>query len=250
MAADRFAIDAMKAEIDGGAVEGRVSVSNKQASSRVEAELKGERLDLDAAAAFARSLAGPQGEWPEEAKLSLDIGRATSAGQELRPFVVKVGYGAKTIALERLKIGEAGGVMLEGTGDFDRVNATGKLALDSSAASAQHGRSPRLIAPFAPSLASRLNALGTDTGPVRGKLTLDLDNNAEHADRRPARVPADSISMRRSSSGHRHHHGNAGHRKRCAASISTHWRRARSASSRNCRRIRAAVCWSCSGSIA
>ena len=88
VAADRVAIEAMKAEIDGGAVEGRVAVSNPPAGggSRFEAELKAERLDLDAATAFARSLAGPQAEWPEEAQLSLDIGRAISAGQELRPF--------------------------------------------------------------------------------------------------------------------------------------------------------------------
>ena len=77
----------MKAEIDGGAVEGRIAVSSAAGGgSRFDAELKAERLDLDAATAFARSLAGPQAEWPDEAQLSLDIGRAISAGQELRPF--------------------------------------------------------------------------------------------------------------------------------------------------------------------
>ena len=70
VAPEGFAIDAMKADIDGGTVEGRVVVSYRQAvhGSRVDAELKAERLDLDAATAFARSLAGPQGEWPDEAK--------------------------------------------------------------------------------------------------------------------------------------------------------------------------------------
>jgi len=70
-----FTIDGMKAEVDGGAVEGRVAVSYRQGSSgsKVDAELKAERLDLYAATAFVRSLAGPQGEWPDEAQLSLDI---------------------------------------------------------------------------------------------------------------------------------------------------------------------------------
>ena len=92
-----FAIDAMKAEIDGGTVEGRIAVSHRQADSgsRIEAELKAERLDLDAATAFVRSLAGPQGEWPDEGQLSLDIGRAISAGQELRPLLAKLGYSPK-----------------------------------------------------------------------------------------------------------------------------------------------------------
>ena len=39
------------------------------ARSRFDAELKAERLDLDAATALARSLAGPQAEWPDEAQL-------------------------------------------------------------------------------------------------------------------------------------------------------------------------------------
>ena len=81
VAPDGFAIDAMKAEIDGGAVEGRVAVSHREADrgSKISAELKAERLDLDAATAFARSLAGPQAEWPDEGHLVLDIGRAISS---------------------------------------------------------------------------------------------------------------------------------------------------------------------------
>jgi uncharacterized protein involved in outer membrane biogenesis len=191
VAPDRIAIEAMKAEIDGDAVEGRVAVSNQSANSgsRVDAELKAERLDLDAAAAFARALAGPQTEWPDEAKLSLEIGRATSAGQELRPFVAKLGYGPNTISLDQLKAGEASGVMMEGVGNFDRARATGSLTLNSSAASL--GRITGLIAPLAPALASRLDSMGASPGPARLKLTLDIGKNSEHADRASARAVLD-----------------------------------------------------------
>ncbi len=111
VAASRVAIEAMKAEIDGGAVEGRVSLTNRPAGggSRIDAELKGDRLDLDSATALVRSLAGPQGEWPDEAQIALDIGRAISAGQELRPFAAKLGYGPNTVFVDQLRIGEAGG---------------------------------------------------------------------------------------------------------------------------------------------
>ena len=182
LAAGGFTIEAMKAEIDGGAVEGRMALSSLPAGggSRFDAELKGERLDLDAAAAFARSVAGPPGEWPEEAQVSLDIGRAVSAGQELRPFVAKLGYGPKFFLLDRLKIGQPDGVMLQGGGNFDRVSLTGRLALDSTAAAM--GQLTGLITPFAPSLASRLDALGLAPGPVRTKLVLDLNKNKAHAD--------------------------------------------------------------------
>jgi hypothetical protein len=181
-----FAIDAMKAEIDGGALEGRVAVSHRDADngSRVDAELKADRLDLDAATAFVRSLAGPQAEWPDQVSLSLDIGRAISAGQELRPLVTRLGYDPKSFSLERMKIGQPDNVTIEGTGNFDRVNATGKLVLSSSAASL--GRLTGLIAPFAPTVAARLGSLGTNAGPARAKLTLDLDKG--QADRANARA--------------------------------------------------------------
>jgi AsmA-like C-terminal region/AsmA family len=188
---NRFAIDAMNAEIDGGAVTGRIAVSSPSAGggSRFDAELKAERLDFDAATAFVRSVAGPQAEWPDEAQLSLDIGRALSAGQELQPLIAKLGYGPKTVTLDQLKIGHATGLTVEGTGNFDRVHATGRLALNSTATSL--AGITGLIAPFAPGFSSRLNSLGTAPGPARLKLTLDLDKNAEHADRASARAVLD-----------------------------------------------------------
>jgi uncharacterized protein involved in outer membrane biogenesis len=188
---DRVAIDAIKAEIDGGAVEGRIAVAHDKVSggASLDAEVKAERLDLDAAAALARALLGPQSEWPEQAMISLNIARAVSAGQELHPFNAKFGYGPRTISLDRLRIGEADGVMVEGTGAFDRVNATGKLALNSSAASL--GQITGLIAPLAPSVASRLNSMGLRPGPARLKLALAVDKDADRADRASLRAALD-----------------------------------------------------------
>jgi AsmA family/AsmA-like C-terminal region len=191
VAPEGFAIDAMKADIEGGTVEGRVAVSHRQAihGSRVDAELKAERLDLDAAMAVARSLAGPQGEWPDEAKLSLDIGRATSAGQELSPLLARLAYSPAKLSLEQLKIGQFENVILDGAGNFDRVNASGWFVLNSSAASLS--RLTSLIVPFSPALAARLNAMGTSPGPARLKLALDLSRNAGQSDRVQARAVAD-----------------------------------------------------------
>ena len=197
-APDRVAIDAMKAEIDGGAVEGRVAVSHPAAGggSRFDAELKAERLDLDAAAALVRSLAGPQAEWPDEAQLSLDVGRAISAGQELRPLLAKLGYGPKTISLDQLKIGEAGGVMMEGAGSFDRANATGKLALNSSAASfGQHHRADRAAGAVGGGAAQ---CDGNAPGPGAPASWRSISTRTRGRPIAPMRAPC-SISMRRSS---------------------------------------------------
>lgn len=189
--ADGFTFDALKADIDGGAVEGRVAVSHRQASSgsKVDAQLKAERLDIDAATAFVRALAGPQGDWPDEGALALDIGTAISAGQELRPLLAKLGYGPKSFSLEQLKIGRPDAVMLDAAANFDRANATGKLKIDSSASS--FGQLTSLIAPFAPALVTRLNAMGSAPGPARLKLALDLDKNIAQADRANARAVID-----------------------------------------------------------
>jgi hypothetical protein len=186
ISADRVALEAMKAEIDGGAVEGRLAYGEGTAGggSRIEAALKADRLDLDAATALVRSLSGPQAEWPDEGQLSLDIGRAISAGQEMRPLQARLGFGPKTVSLDQLKIGSAGGVAMEGAGSYDRTETTGKLTLNASSASPR--QLTDLIAPFAPSLATRLNATVGGTGAVRLKLALDLAKDSAHADRASA----------------------------------------------------------------
>lgn len=185
-----FSIEAMKAEIEGGTLEGRVAVAHREATggSKVEAQLKAERLDLDATAAVIRSLAGPQAEWPDEAQLSLDVGRATSSGQELRPLLAKITYSPKSIVLERVKVGQPDNVTLDGNGNFDRVNSTGKLAVDATAASL--GRLTAVVQPFAPALAARLGVLRADAGPVRARLALDLAKG-KVADRVSARATLD-----------------------------------------------------------
>ncbi len=48
-----------------------------------------------------------------------------------------------------------------------------------------------MIAPLAPSVAARLNALGTSPGPAHLKLALQLDKDAGHADRAKARAVLD-----------------------------------------------------------
>nr|WP_249148956.1 AsmA-like C-terminal region-containing protein [Bradyrhizobium manausense] len=191
IAANHLAIDKLKADIEGGAVEGRIAFVQTGASkgSRIDADLKADRLDLDAAASFVRALAGPQGEWPEEAKLSLDIGRAISAGQELRPFAAKLGYGPTSLSLEQLRFGQSSGVTTEASGSFDRTKATGKLALKSSANSLRDVTA--LLEPIAPAVRARFDALPALPGATRLTLNLSLDKNAEHADRSDARAMLD-----------------------------------------------------------
>jgi large subunit ribosomal protein L24 len=184
------AIDNVKSEIDGNTLEGRIAWTHDAKNvAAFEAALKAERLDLDTANAFARAVIGPQGEWPERAKLSLGVNHAISAGQDLHPFAAKFGYDPKNWTLESLKIGEASGVVLEGSGTFDRSNATGKLALNSGAASLS--QLAGAIAPVLPKFAARLNAMKLAAGPAHLKLALAVDKEAAGADRANARATID-----------------------------------------------------------
>ncbi|MCP3402277.1 AsmA-like C-terminal region-containing protein [Bradyrhizobium sp. CCGB20] len=174
IAANHLAVDKLKADIEGGTVEGRIAFVQTGASkgSRIDADLKADRLDLDAAASFVRALAGPQGEWPEEAKLSLDIGRAISAGQELQRFSAGLAYDPKSVALDRLKFDQAGGMSVDGGGNFDRVNSQGRFVLNLTAASLRPMTS--IVDALSPAWAQRLQAIDSASGPSTASLVLDL----------------------------------------------------------------------------
>jgi AsmA family/AsmA-like C-terminal region len=188
IAANRIAVADMQAEIDGGTVEGRAGISFSPAGgSRVDAALKADRLDLDAATALVRSLAGQPVEWPDEAQLSLDVGRVTVSGKELRPFATRVSYGPKMFSVDQLKIGQPSGVMMEGAASFDPVNATGKLSLELATPSV--GQLTSLIAPIAPApVIARLDAMAVRPGPARLNLSMGLDKNPDRADQATARA--------------------------------------------------------------
>lgn len=190
--ADRLAIEGLKAEIDGGTVQGRVALTTatgKAQGSRIDADLRADRLDLDATTALLRSLSGPQAEWPDAGQLSLDIGQAISAGQQMQPFAAQIAYDPKTVTLTRFKVGEAGGLTLDGSGAFDRMEATGRLALNATAPSlAQIGK---VIAPLAPQAANRLGALPTANGAARLGIAFDLTRPQAKSDRANARLVFD-----------------------------------------------------------
>jgi large subunit ribosomal protein L24 len=172
-------------------LEGRIALNYPSSAdgSRIEAELRADRLDIDAATALIRSLSGPQAEWPEAGQLSLDIGRAISAGQEMRSFAAQLTYDPKVITLNRFKVGETTGLMLDGSGTFDRVEATGKLALNAGAPSL--AQISKVVSSLVPGAATRLDALPIASGAAKLKLALDVSRPQATSDRADARISLD-----------------------------------------------------------
>lgn len=183
VASDRISLDGMKAEINGGAIDGRLALLTLDGGkSRFEAALTAASFDVDAMSSLAAVLAGPQSTLPDEAQIALDAGRAVVAGQEVKPVGLTLSYGPKTIALDRIQIGETGSdLAMTGTGSFDRIDGKGQLALETAASS--FARIGGLVAPFAPAVAERLNALPV-LGPVKTRLSADVARESNRANGR------------------------------------------------------------------
>ncbi|MEH2510215.1 hypothetical protein V1291_001569 [Nitrobacteraceae bacterium AZCC 1564] len=179
---DRLSIGAMKADIDGSPLEGRVAFQG----TRLDAEVKSPSVDLDDVKGLLNSAAGPQLEWPREAKLSVDIARAKLGGQDVSPVVAHLSYDPKSVSIDHLEIGSAENIAVNGTGSFDRSGNTGKLSLTAAVPSLD--RIGGFIAPFSSVAADRINSLAKTSEAARLKLSASLDKASDRNDRMNARA--------------------------------------------------------------
>src|SRR5205085_7592117 len=91
----------------------------------------------------------------------------------LKPVKLQMAYGPKAITIDRLRIGNADGVMVEGNGAFDRATAAGQLNLSTSSSSLD--QIGKLVTPLWPKLGQRITALPTGAGNVWVGLSVGLD---------------------------------------------------------------------------
>lgn len=170
---DRVSVEQLKAQIDGHSLEGSVALITSDATSRLDATLKADAIDLSALSAWVPEFADAPALLPQEMRIALDLASVTAWGQTVRPVMLQLDYGAKAITIERLRIGGAEGVMVEGNGAFDRAAVTGRLHLSTSSSSLD--QIGKLITPLSPKLGTRIAALPTGAGNVWLGLALDLD---------------------------------------------------------------------------
>ncbi|MFZ5735728.1 MAG: AsmA-like C-terminal region-containing protein [Pseudomonadota bacterium] len=181
LGSDAVVLDPLTAESGADRLRGRFAyrAGRDDQGAQIDAELKGDSADLDAVLQWARSLGGSGG-WPERANLTLDLGKLSAGKQVWQPAAVRLIYDPHRIALDRLKLGTAGGVLLEGEGALDRDHAVGRLALTARAPST--GQIAAAIDPFAPAVADRLKALPAEAGEARAKLALSVENSGTAPD--------------------------------------------------------------------
>ena len=192
VASDGLSLDSMKAEIDGGAIdgsaiEGRVAVS----PSDVQIALKANQFDLDRivklAGAMPRSqVSSLQKQWPDQTQVSLDIAQARLAGRDIRPVALQFSLAPKALSLDRLQIGEGGGLALSGAGALDRTTAIGKVDLKANAASLTDVGG--LVETLYPDLAARLKTESARTGPLQADIALSSESDPADAARAKLRA--------------------------------------------------------------
>lgn len=180
---DAWVLDPLTVQSGGDTLRGRFAywARRDDQGAQIDAELKGDSADLDAALQWARTLAGPDGGWPEQASLALDLGKLSVGDQVWQPAVLRLAYDPHRIALDRLKLGTTGGLLLEGEGALDRDNAAGRLSLTARAPSP--GPIAAAIDPFAPAVAARLKALPAEAGEARAKLNVSTEKTGAARDR-------------------------------------------------------------------
>jgi len=114
-----------------------VAVAHREAANvdrKVEApQLKVIGSTLDATVAFIRSLAARRTDGPRGKDFAQLSGCGDIRRQELRAAGSEAAYSPKRYVLERVQIGRTRTTsLMDGSGNFDRVNSTGKLAIDET----------------------------------------------------------------------------------------------------------------------
>ena len=175
LSSGEVAVDRLKANLDRMSVEGRLAYAwgTSQRPSRIEAVVSSPDIDLDRAQGLLQGLFdGTFFEVPREGLLSAKIERATLAGVEARRADVNVRFDAKGLNIERLAIGDFGGVTVAVSGNIDTSTQAprGSMKLDLDARRVDGLAS--LLERLSPQVAAELRRNAGRVAPA--KLTASL----------------------------------------------------------------------------
>ena len=156
--AQQFAVERMKFEFDRKTIEGRIAYAADGARPRLDADLKAGDLDVDGVLAFGRAaLEGSALARPRDVALTVDVGRATIAGVDVKGVSGTFKLDPAGITFDRVRIADLGDAAfnlngrMEGALDAPRGTVTFDVdarGLDGTAAVLRSicPRRPRLCA--------------------------------------------------------------------------------------------------------
>ena len=179
VAADRIAIDRLRAEFDRESVEGRIAYLWPSASrpARLDAALTASELDLDAVLAFGGStFAGLGLPWPREIALALDVERSRIAGFDVRNTVARISFDERGVSVDRLSVADFGSTSVQARGRIEIAPAPGgSISIDLDAR--QIDGVIALADKFAPAFAEPLRRLAAQQKSAKLAINVGLTNS-------------------------------------------------------------------------
>jgi len=175
---ERIAVDGLKAEIDHKALEGRVAYrfATPAAPARLDAALSGSELDFDRSLALGSALfASTSFERPGEVALALDIAHASYAGVDARKAQAMLTYDQSGLKIERLSIGDIGGISLEASGRIDNAAGAWRGSVASSLRATRLDGVAVLTDRFLPQASDGVRKYGPRIAPLKVNAKLELE---------------------------------------------------------------------------
>ena len=135
---DKVAIERLQARFDDKQVTGGLiyTYAAGRAPSKLDARLKADDIDLDAAIALGKAMAaGSQVEGPQEIALKADLKHATLSGFSARDAEASLTWGRDGLRIENLSVADLGGAKFSAQGRirFDKTGQKGSLTADLDA---------------------------------------------------------------------------------------------------------------------
>jgi hypothetical protein len=170
-----LAVERLAFEVDRKPVNGRVAYTHASGDrmARLDAELRAADADIDAMTALANAvLKETKIDRPGEIALALDMERARFAGLDAQRAHVKASFDAGGLKIERLNIGDFGGMRIEAKGVIDTASPGGSMTVNLDARDLSGLTA--LAAKFAPQSLNLVRDVSERAGSASLRATLDV----------------------------------------------------------------------------
>jgi hypothetical protein len=185
LSSQEIAVDRLKASLDRMSVEGRLAYSwgTSQRLPRIEAVVSSPDIDLDRAQGLLQGLFdGTVFEMPREGLLSARIDRATLAGVEARRADVNMRFDAKGLNIERLAIGDFGGVSVAVSGNIDTSAQAPRGSMKFDLDARRVDGVATLLERLSPQVAAELRRNAGRVAPAKLSASLEVGAGAAAAE--------------------------------------------------------------------
>lgn len=182
IAVERLALDIDRKSLNGRFAYVRAAGDRK---ARLEAELRAADADIDAMVALAGAMFKDSGiDRPGEVALALELERARFAGLDAQRAYVKASFDADELNIERLSIGDFGGMRIDAKGMIHTASASPRGNMSVNLDARDLSGLNALAAKFAPHSLSLVRTITERSGggaSLLAALDVDAAPRAQHS---------------------------------------------------------------------